>query len=49
MAINIKFDLTGNPESPTIILAKRNGKKLGQLEVEKESIELLFNKIIELN
>lgn len=40
MAINIKFDLAGNPEPPTIILAKRNGNKLGQLEVEPESIEL---------
>lgn len=40
MAINIKFDLTGNPEPPTIILAKRNGNRLGQLEVEPESIEL---------
>lgn len=40
MAINIKFDLTGNPEPPTIILAKRNGEKLGQLEIEPESIDL---------
>lgn len=40
MAINIKFDLAGNPEPPTIILATRSGQKLGQLEVEQESIEL---------
>ena len=40
MAINIKFDLTGNPEPPTIILATRNGNKLGQLDVNPESIEL---------
>ena len=40
MAINIKFDLTGNPEPPTIILANRNGNKLGQLKVNDESIEL---------
>ena len=40
MAINIKFDLAGNPESPTIILATRNGNKLGQLDINIESIEL---------
>lgn len=32
MAINIKFDLNGNPEMPTIILATRSGEKLGQLD-----------------
>ena len=41
MAINIKFDLVGNPEPPTIILATRNGNKLGQLDVNPESIELI--------
>ena len=40
MAINIKFDLTGNPEPPTIILANRNGNKLGQLYVDANSIDL---------
>ena len=40
MAVNIKFDLVGNPEPPTIILATRNGNKLGQLDVNAESIEL---------
>ena len=40
MAINIKFDLVNNPEPPTIILANRNGNKLGQLKVNTESIEL---------
>ena len=40
MAINIKFDLTNNPEPPTIVLAKRNGDKLGQLKVDAKSIEL---------
>lgn len=40
MAINIKFDLSGNPELPTIILANRNGNKLGQLDVNVDSIEL---------
>ena len=40
MAIDIKFDLVGNPEPPTIILANRNGNKLGQLKVNDNSIEL---------
>ena len=40
MAINIRFDLVGNPEPPTIILANRNGNKLGQLHVEANSIEV---------
>ena len=40
MAINIKFDSTGNSEPPTIILANRNGNKLGQLKVNKDSIDL---------
>ena len=40
MAVNIKFDLVGNPEPPTIILATRNGNKLGQLNVNEDSIEL---------
>lgn len=40
MAINIKFDLVGNPEPPTIILATRNGNKLGQLDIDENSIEL---------
>lgn len=40
MAINIKFDLVGNPEPPTIILANRNGNKLGQLKVSEDSIDL---------
>lgn len=40
MAIKIKFDLAGNPEPPTIVLANRNGNKLGQLYVDAESINL---------
>ena len=40
MAVNVKFDLVGNPEPPTIILAKRNGDKLGQLDVNANSVEL---------
>ena len=51
MAINIKFDLFGNPEPPTIILANRNGKKLGQLRVNEDSIDLSdkFNDASELS
>ena len=40
MAIDIKFDLVGNPEPPTILLANRNGNKLGQLKINNNSIEL---------
>ena len=41
MAIDIKFDLAGNPEPPTIILANRNGNKLGQLDIDEKSIGLV--------
>ena len=40
MAINVKFDLAGNPEPPTILLANRSGNILGQLGVETESIDM---------
>ncbi len=40
MAINIKFDTACNFEPPTIILANRNGNKLGQLNVNPDSIDL---------
>lgn len=40
MAINIKFDLSGNPEPPAIILANRNGNRLGQLKVNEKSIDI---------
>lgn len=51
MAINIKFDLLNNPEPPTLILANRNGNKLGQLEVNAESVELVdkFNDASEIS
>lgn len=50
MAIDIKFDLAGNQEPPTIILANRNGNKLGQLNVDEKSIELIdkFNEASEI-
>lgn len=40
MAINLKFDLIGNPEPPSIVLANRNGNKLGQLNVNVDSIDV---------
>ena len=40
MAINIKFDLVGNPEPPTILLANRNGNILGQLYIDNDSVNL---------
>lgn len=40
MAINLKFDLMGNPEPPSIVLANRNGNKLGQLDVDAKSIDI---------
>ena len=51
MAIDIKFDLVGNPEPPSIVLATRSGKKLGQLYVEPDSIEIVdkFNEASELS
>ena len=51
MAINIKFDLAGNPEPPTIILSNRNGNKLGQLKTNEDSIELIdkFNDASEIS
>ncbi len=39
MAINIKFDTSGNPEPPSIILATKSNK-LGQLNVNADSIEV---------
>ena len=41
MAIDIKFDLVNNPEPPTLVLANRNGNKLGQLDINPESVELI--------
>lgn len=51
MAINVKFDLLNNPEPPTLVLANRNGNKLGQLDVNHESIELIdkFNEASEIS
>ena len=35
MAIKIKFDAAHNPQVPTIVLAKKNGDKLGQLNAKE--------------
>ena len=51
MAIKINFDTSHNPEKPTIILAKKNGDKIGQLnakaieisDVLKDASEITFN------
>ena len=43
MDIDIKFDLVNNPEPPTIVLATRSGNKLGQLDINIESIDLSNN------
>lgn len=51
MAINMKFDKVGNPEPLTIILHKRNGDKLGQIDLNEESIDFKdkFNGISEIS
>ena len=38
MAIKINFDTAHNPEMPTIVLAKRNGDKLGQINAKEIEI-----------
>ena len=38
MTIKINFDATGNPEEVTLVLAKKNGDKLGK--VNAKSIEI---------
>lgn len=49
MAINIKFDLANNPEPPTIILARRNGDKLGQLDAKEIELNDKFNDASEMS
>lgn len=34
MSMKINFDITGNPENPTLILAYRDGRKIGELVAE---------------
>lgn len=49
MAIKIMFDAANNPESPTVVLAKRNGDKLGMLNAKEISISDSFNDAPELS
>ena len=49
MAINVKFDLFGNPEQPTIILATRSGNKLGQLNAKGIEISDKLNDASEMS
>ena len=39
MSIKINFDSAHNPEKPTLVLATRNGTKLGQIAAE----DIIFN------
>lgn len=44
MAIKINFDVVHNPETPTLLLAKRNGEILGKLDAKSvETTDLLNN------
>lgn len=57
MAIKINFDSGRNPETPTIVLAKRNGDKIGLIEAQSiqvsdnmnDASELSFNVYRDLN
>lgn len=48
MAIKINFDTARNPEVPTIILARRNGNKLGQLNVKSIEVSDCLNDTSEI-
>lgn len=47
--IKIRFDNVNNPLSPTLILATRSGKKLGQLNAKELDIKESMNDSSELN
>ena len=49
MAIRITFDAANNPEAPTIVLARRDGDKLGQLDTKSISISDNFNDASEIS
>ena len=49
MAIRIRFDAAGNPEEPTVILAKRNGEKLGQIDTRSIDISDSLNDASEMS
>ena len=48
MAIKINFDATHNPEVPTIILARKNGNKLGQLNAKAIEVSDCLNDVSEI-
>ena len=49
MAIKIRFDAAGNPEAPTVVLARRNGEKLGQIDAKNISISDSLNDASEMS
>lgn len=48
MAIKIKFDSAHNPQVPTIVLAKKNGDKLGQLNAKEIEVSDSLNDASEI-
>lgn len=48
MAIKINFDVVHNPEVPTIILAKKNGYKIGQLNAKAIEVSDSLNDASEI-
>lgn len=48
MAIKINFDAANNPEVPTIILAKKNGDKIGKLNAKSIDISDVMNDASEI-
>ena len=48
MAIKINFDVVHNPEVPTIILAKKNGYKIGQLNAKSIEVSDSLNDASEI-
>lgn len=48
MAIKINFDVVHNPEVPTIILAKKNGRKIGQLNAKAIEVSDSLNDASEI-
>lgn len=49
MAIKIRFDVAGNPEAPTVVLARRNGEKLGQIDARDIGISDSLNDASEMS
>lgn len=48
MAVKIRFDPSGNPEFPTIILATKSGKKLGELSKHNITVKDCLNSAAEI-